>query len=140
MIKCANKPSVIKRPPILSEMDYYRLLSTIQHEKQRGTTSRRRLSRFRHLLKNVHMYPIRWFPVDVVSMNSVFELTVSGDALYIVRLVYPHEANFKERKLSVLSSLGMRLFGRRTGDSLRCGQLRIGKILYQPELYDQFDL
>lgn len=138
-MKYLNKPKVIKNPLILSEIDYYRLLSTIQYEKQRGKISSQRLNRLRHRLKDINLYPIRWFPVDVVSMNSVFELTVSGAARYVCRLVYPEEANFKQRQISVFSSLGMRILGRRTGDTLRSGKLRIGKILYQPELYDRSD-
>lgn len=140
MMECTNKPKTMKRSLVLPEADYYRLHTAIDHENQLGHISKHRLTKMRDLLRHVHLYPIRWFPVDVVSMNSVFELISSKGSVFILRLVYPHDANANENKISVISSLGMRVLGRRTGESLRCDRMHIGKILYQPEICNHFHL
>ena len=136
-----TKPMTSKQSLILSETDYYRLYSTIDHEKRMGKMSRKRLNQFRNLLRNVSFYPTRLFPEDVITMNSVVELRiVANGSVWIVRLAYPHEANKEQLRVSVFSILGMNLLGRRTGESVRSGRLRIGKILYQPEGFNHFHL
>ena len=60
-----------KQSLVLSEKDYYRLHSAIDHEKRMGKMSRKRLNRIRNLLRNTNFYPIRLFPEDVITMNSV---------------------------------------------------------------------
>lgn len=56
-------------------------------------------------------------PEDVVSMNSsvvVKDLRSGAEQLY--RLVFPHEANASEGRISVLAPLGVALIGLRVND------------------------
>lgn len=59
------------------------------------------------------------FPTGVVGMNStvVFEDLEDGKKSSIV-LVYPHEANIDENKVSILTPVGSALIGLRVGQSI----------------------
>ncbi len=53
-------------------------------------------------------------PPDLVMMNSsVTFLTVQDEKTMTITLVYPHEANFSEGKISILAPLGSALIGLR---------------------------
>jgi len=79
-------------------------------------------------------------PDDVVTMHSHVEFVdeASGET-HSVQLVYPHEANMEQHRLSVLTPVGAGLIGMRCGDSIdwpnRAGtyrRLRIVRVA-QPE-------
>lgn len=59
-------------------------------------------------------------PDDVVSMNSKvrFQDLETGKET-IVTLVYPHEANIKENKVSILAPVGSALIGLRVGQEIQ---------------------
>ena len=80
-------------------------------------------------------------PEDVVSMNA----TVSFQDLdtrkeSVVTLVYPHEANIDENKISILAPVGSALIGLRVGQIINWPvpngkekRLKVISVLYQPE-------
>lgn len=80
-------------------------------------------------------------PDDLVTMNSrVRFLNIQDHKEMIVTIVYPHEANFAEGKISVLASLGSALIGLRIGQEInwmfpdgKTRTLKILEVLYQPE-------
>ncbi len=84
---------------------------------------------------------------DIVTMNSTIKLLdlITQDSETIT-LVYPHEANIDEGKLSVLSPLGTELLGRRVTEEVAFSLLnrktnkRVEKIWYQPERVGAFNL
>lgn len=59
-------------------------------------------------------------PKDVVSMNSKvrFQDLETGKET-IVNLVYPHEANIEENKVSILAPVGSALIGLRVGQEIQ---------------------
>lgn len=59
-------------------------------------------------------------PANVVSMNSTvkFEDVNDGNPT-VVTLVYPHEANIDENKVSILTPVGSALIGLRVGQTIR---------------------
>lgn len=79
---------------------------------------------------------------DVVTMGSVvrFVDVETGDEKEIT-LVYPHEANVAENKISVLAPVGAALLGLRTGHSIswpvpsgRARRFRLVEVLFQPKV------
>lgn len=82
---------------------------------------------------------------DVVTMNSRVVVKLD-DAQQEVALVYPHDADERSRKLSVLSDVGTAILGYQEGDTIdwlvadrtRC--IRIEKVVYQPEAFGDFQL
>lgn len=80
-------------------------------------------------------------PPDVVSMNSqvVFKDLENGQEK-IVTLVYPHDANIEENKISILAPVGSALIGLRVGQIIKWSvpngaekKLEVISVLYQPE-------
>ena len=86
-------------------------------------------------------------PPDVVTMRSkvrLKDLDTEEESIYSI--VFPTEANFEERKISVLAPLATALLGRRLGAIVefeapgRERRLQILEILYQPESAGDYDL
>lgn len=75
---------------------------------------------------------------DVVTMNSRVMLRLD-DEKQEVALVYPQDADERDRKLSVLSDIGTAILGYQEGDAIdwmvsdRTRRIRIEKVTYQPE-------
>ncbi|UOF01150.1 nucleoside diphosphate kinase regulator [Bdellovibrio reynosensis] len=67
-------------------------------------------------LSRASVVPNEVLPADVVAMNSKvsFQDIDSGKELSVT-LVYPHEANINENKVSVLAPVGSALIGLRVG-------------------------
>lgn len=64
--------------------------------------------------------PEEELPADVVAMNSKvkFQDVESGKEKEVT-LVYPHEANIEENKISILAPVGSALIGLRVGQMIR---------------------
>ncbi len=75
---------------------------------------------------------------DVVTMNSRVVLHLD-DEKHEVALVYPQDADERDRRLSVLSEIGTAILGYQEGDAIdwmvtdHTRRIRIGKVVYQPE-------
>lgn len=84
-------------------------------------------------------------PPDVVTMHSRALVRLNGETMEVT-LVYPHEADWTQKKLSVLSPVGMALLGYREGDRIEWdvpsgrAAIEIQKVLYQPEAAGDFHL
>lgn len=79
-------------------------------------------------------------PDDVVTMNSRVRLAdVETNEEEVYTVVFPSEANFDQRKLSILAPIGTAILGYRVGDTVKwrvpggVKTLRIDEVLYQPE-------
>ena len=80
-------------------------------------------------------------PQDVVSMNSQvsFQNLDTGKES-VVTLVYPHEANIDENKISILAPIGSALIGLGVGQIINWPvpngkekRLKVVSVLYQPD-------
>jgi len=84
-------------------------------------------------------------PPAIVTMNTRTLLNVNGRNME-VSLVYPHEADWAQNKLSVLSPIGTAILGYREGDEIKwevpsgISVIRIKKVLYQPEAAGDYHL
>jgi regulator of nucleoside diphosphate kinase len=79
-------------------------------------------------------------PDDAVTMHSTVRIRDSKrGAAEVYTLVYPDEADPRSGKLSVLTTVGTALLGRRSGDLVRVAtpdgvrSIRVEAILFQPE-------
>lgn len=84
-------------------------------------------------------------PADVVAMNSrvSFEDLDSGLEMSVT-LVYPHEVDIEENKISILAPVGSALIGLRVGQDIqwplpngRKKRLRVKSVHSQPALVSQ---
>lgn len=92
--------------------------------------------------------PSEKIPPSVVTMNSKvrFRDEVTGEESEVT-LVYPHEANADEGKVSVLAPVGAALLGLSVGEAIewemptgKTRKFRIIAVLYQPEAAGHFEL
>lgn len=123
---------------IFSEIDYYRLqgILTKQHLEAFASFTQQ-LRQLRRLLNRGLLYPCKAIPDNLVTMNSVVLLRSRRGTAFRVGLVYPRDANRKDRKVSVLSSLGLALIGKIEGERVSANMV-IEKILYQPESFGNY--
>jgi len=120
--------------------DRERLLNTVSRAMCSWVTYAPSLFSFRRRLRGSQAVPAEDVPNDLITMNSRFALqdNHTGDTL-CYSLVYPEDEAPHAGKLSVLSPMGMVLFGAKVGDEV-CWTSADGpqvatvmKLLYQPE-------
>ena len=86
-------------------------------------------------------------PKEVVTMHSRVQVRdLKSREAETYTLVYPDQADISENMLSVLAPLGLALLGTRAGQTVTFDapagrrQLKVEKILYQPEACGDFHL
>jgi len=93
------------------------------------------------------MLPQERITEDIITMNSKLLLKdLSSGREAELTITYPKDADSRERKVSVFSTIGAALLGRRVGDIVSwkvpagTGQFEILEIVYQPEAVGDYDL
>lgn len=86
-------------------------------------------------------------PSDVITMNSTIHLEdLDTHEEMVYTLVFPHEADITQGKISVLAPIGTAMLGYRVGDSFTwqvpdgVRRLQVKAVLYQPEAAGDFHL
>ena len=123
-----------------SVSDRERLLGTVNGALSSWVTYAPYLISFRRQLQRSRTVPEGELPHDVITMNSRFALRDehTGDTICYT-LVYPEEEAPHDGKLSVLSPMGMALYGAKVGEEVRWISAAgpqvatVEKLLYQPE-------
>lgn len=123
----------------ITEMDRDRLQDLIACEQ--GPT----IVELEHEIERaIVVEPVQVAP-HVVTMNSRLVLRLD-DEKNEVALVYPQDADERDRKLSVLSDVGAAILGYKEGDTVdwvvsdRARRIVIDKVIYQPEAAGDFHL
>jgi len=116
-----------------SKIDYYRLQNILSHEHDPAYQAHsKRMTLLRGILLRGRLCPCKEVSADLVTMNSILCIESKRSTRFTITLVYPWDANPKERKYSVLSPIGLELIGKWRGERFLKG-MRIADILYQPE-------
>lgn len=95
-------------------------------------------------LKHAKIVDAKMLPRNVVTMNSIILIDLNGYDEE-VSLVYPHDTDLIENKISVLSPIGTAILGYSEGDTINCDvpsgamNIKIKNILYQPEAAGDYD-
>ncbi len=121
----------------VTENDYDRLENLVAAT---GGRDKAHVERLAEELERAHVVPPAEIPPDVVTMNSEVELKDldTGETMSFT-LVFPFQANFEQRRVSVLAPLGTAVLGYRAGDVVewtvpgRTRRLKIERVLFQPE-------
>ncbi len=129
----------------ITELDYVRLRNLINTEMENRTAELNNLEVLDSEIQRARKVDSRSITPEYVTMNSMIELTDLGtDRSMKLKLVYPKESNYREGRISILSPLGSALLGYRVGDTVTFEapggprEIRIDKILYQPEANGDF--
>ncbi len=122
---------------LITELDYVRL-SRLNDGRPPLALSR--------VLDAADLLPAQEIPEDVVTMYSRVRVRdCDGDDYQEITICYPIDANLKKGFVSVLSSIGASLIGRRVGalihwtpPSGRACRMEIERMLYQPEAHGDY--
>lgn len=113
------------------------LLGKIDMTKSRDTSH---LEDLEFELGRAEIVDPKKIPPDVITMNSrVRLLDIDSEEEKVYTLVFPHDADPKENKISILAPIGTALLGYRVGDIITwqvpggTRQFKVVEIIYQPE-------
>jgi len=140
------KSTVMERKMIITINDYQRLLGLIEFASLTGKMPAIISNLYKGLV-NAKMLPQTNISSDVVTMNSRILLKdILNEREADVTITYPQDADNRERKISVFSSIGVALLGRKVGDTVSwttpkgMGEFEILEVIYQPEAVGDFSL
>jgi regulator of nucleoside diphosphate kinase len=130
----------MKSDIVVTKVDYSRLNSLILNLLDDRKSNLFELNYLNIEIKRAEKIDSRRIDPEYVTMNSIIEVTFldQGKSM-ILRLVYPHDSNYQEGLVSVLSPLGCALLGYKAGDTVTfkapggTQTVRIDKVIYQPE-------
>lgn len=132
---------------IVNSLDYQRIQRQIKEAMVQKTIDVAEAEKLINELNSATILTPHEIPADVVTMNSVVKISFvdSGKQLEF-KIVYPGEANFKEKKVSIFSPVATALIGFRVGDLIEwmvpggLTKIRIDEIVYQPEASGDYAL
>jgi regulator of nucleoside diphosphate kinase len=130
---------VMAKKIIITDTDYQRLIGLIGFTTETHKMPEKVAQLF-HALRDAERVLPEQVPENVVTMNSrVLLKDLSNRREAELTITYPHEADHRERKVSVFSSIGTALLGMQAGDIVSWkvpvgkGNFQILKVTYQPE-------
>ena len=125
---------------VLSALDHERLVAAADHARNSWTTYAPNLDFFRAELRRAQALHPAEVPPDVITINSRFALRdVRTDEVIAYELVYPDYEAPRDGKISVLSPMGLAVFGAYVGDDVCWDSAdgpvvaRVERLLCQPE-------
>lgn len=130
----------MKNDIVVTRVDYSKLNSLILNMLDDRSSNLFELNFLNIEIKRAKKIDSRRIDPEYVTMNSLVKVTfLDMSKSMVIRLVYPHEADYKEGLISVLSPLGCALLGYKSGDSVSyktpggTQTIRIDEVIYQPE-------
>ncbi len=130
---------------VVTRQDYDRLQVLVTAGLDSPMRPRQPILDLRKELEQAVIVDPKDVPQDVVTMRSVVrlvDLDTKKEEEY--RLVYPHEADIREGKISVLAPVGTAIIGAREGETIEWNvpngirRLKIKKVTFQPEASGDF--
>jgi regulator of nucleoside diphosphate kinase len=129
-----------RRTIIITEFDMERLRTLIDDAKRLDRYGNKYVENLEIELSRGQLLAATDVPADVITMNSKVCLKdLDTNEEMSVTLVFPHDADITQSKISVLAPIGTAMLGYRSGeiftwkvpDGVR--RLQVEKIVYQPE-------
>src|SRR5688500_1797317 len=128
------------RDIFITEEDHQKLVQLLEGARQRQHRDLAHVEQLDSELDRAHIVPAVEIPPNVVTMNTQVALrALDTGGEMVLTLVFPHEANVDQQKVSVLAPLGTAVLGYRAGDTIewevpgRTRRLQVERVLYQPE-------
>ena len=135
------------RKIIITELDKTRLQKLVSDIIQHNIDRRKHVQLLEAELEKAEVVVPGSVPANVVTMNSRVELSIGKRKKRVVyTLVYPNDADFLDNKISILAPIGTAILGYKEGDIIEWSvpdgieQIKIHKILFQPESSGNFEL
>ena len=128
---------------VITECDFEKLLNLIMVIKTRTENLPETLTLLSKRLKFATKVSPKDIPDEVITMNSFVMINwMNTGIMRTINLVYPEFEDKGEWKISVFSSLGAALIGRRQGNEIvyrsrkRDFRVKIMGVVFQPEAFE----
>lgn len=138
--KPEQESGAANQPVTLTELDRFRLGRLLNCAETAAMTPRRFRLALEARLEEAQAIPVDAAPRTLVTMNSRVRLIdLDSGKQSICMLVYPDDRDLFPQSVGVLQPLGLRLLGRRVGESIQMSvngqtkRFQIDSVLYQPE-------
>lgn len=132
---------------IITNQDFNKIHRSITDAKAKNSIKKEEAEKLLAELKSAKIVEQDKIEPDVVTMNSIVKIHFQNNKTTMeFQLVYPADANIKERKISIFSSVASALIGYRVGDEIDwlipsgMTKIVIDEVIYQPESAGDFDL
>lgn len=132
---------------IISKQDFTRIHKSISDAKQNNSIKKEEADKLLHELHSAKIVDPADIPADVVTMNSVVKIHfANNETVTELKIVYPDQANIKDRKISIFSPVASALLGYSVKDEIDwivpsgMTKIIIDEIIYQPEAAGDLDL
>lgn len=132
---------------IVNRLDYARIKKSIKDAKQFKSISNAAALKLMKELDSAKIVEPEAIPSNVVTMNSIVNVSfLNSNKKIQFQIVYPDQANIKENKISIFSPIATALIGYKVNDIIEwlvpagLTQIKIVKIIYQPEASGNYDL
>ena len=132
---------------IITKQDFNKIHRSITDAKARNSIKKEEAEKLLAELKSAKIVEQDQIDGDVVTMNSIVKIHFQNNKTTMeFQLVYPADANIKEKKISIFSSVASALIGYKVGDEIDwlipsgMTKIVIDEIIYQPEAARDFDL
>jgi len=132
---------------IVNKLDFARIKKCISDARYFNSINKVEAERLVKELESAKVVDPEAIPSNVVTMNSIVRMSFFNSNQQVqFQIVYPDQANIKEKKISIFSPIATALIGYRVGDEIEwivpAGLTKIGidAIIYQPEASGHYDL
>lgn len=132
---------------IINRLDYARIKKSINDARQSGSISNREAEKLMAELDAAEIVDPEAIPNNIVTMNSIVKVSFLHNGKQVqFQIVYPDQANLKEKKVSIFSPVATALIGYKVGDEVDwvvptgLTRIRIDEIIYQPEAAGDYEL
>ena len=132
---------------IVNRLDYARIKKSISDARQFKSINAADEDKLMRELNSAEIVEPENMPANVVTMNSIVKLSFLNNNKQIqFQIVYPENANIKENKISIFSSIATALIGYKVQDEVEwlvpagLTKIRVDEIIYQPEAAGDFNL
>jgi regulator of nucleoside diphosphate kinase len=108
------------KQPVLSKADHDTIMSYIKNGETAAQFNRADAEELLAEIKRARIVSDKELPADVIRLNSVIHLRdkTANKQMQLI-LVTPKQANIKEKKISVMSPVGIALIGCRKGQQVK---------------------
>ena len=132
---------------IITKQDFNKIHRSITDAKAKNSIKPEEAEKLLAELKSAKIVEQDQVDGDVATMNSIVKIHFQNNKTTMeFQLVYPADANIKERKISIFSSVASALIGYSVGDEIDwlipsgMTKIVIDEVIYQPESAGDFDL
>ena len=132
---------------IITKQDFNKIHRSITDAKAKNSIKKDEAEKLLAELKTAKIVEQDQIESDVVTMNSIVKIHFQNNKTSMeFQLVYPAEADLKQKKISIFSSVAAALIGYRVGDEIDwlipsgMTKIVIDEVVYQPEAAGDFDL